>query len=120
MKNKNSSGVDFISPNTLKSAISVIAEPLTYIVNSSILERIFPVTWKTAKVIPIYKGKGSTLDKNMYRPISNLKSASKILEMIVNYQVIKYMEANKLFPHGLHGLRANRSTFSALANMQET
>ena len=59
----------------------------------------------------------------MYRPISNLKSASKILEMIVNYlkyQVMKYMEANKLFPHGQHGFRANRSTFSALANMQET
>ena len=32
----------------------------------------------------------------------------------------KYMEANKLFPHGQHGFRANRSTFSALANMQET
>ena len=119
LKNKNSSGVDFISSNILKSAINVIAEPLTYLVNSSILEGIFPDTWKTAKVIPIYKGKGSTLDKNMYRPISNLKSASKILEMVVNYQVIRYMEANKLFPHGQHGFRANRSTFSALANMQE-
>ena len=119
MKNKNSSGVDFVSPNILKSAISVNAEPLTYIVNSSILEGIFPDTWKTAKVIPIYKGKGSTLDKNMYRPISNLKITSKILEMIVNYQVIKYMEANKLFPHGQHGFRANRSTLSALANIQE-
>ena len=54
MKNKNGSGVDFISPNILKSAISMIAEPLTYIVNSSILEGIFPDTWKTAKVFPIF------------------------------------------------------------------
>ena len=74
MKNKTSSGIDFISPKIVKSASDVIAIPLTYIINNSISEGEFPDSWKIAKVIPIFKKKGLPSDKVNYRPVSNLKS----------------------------------------------
>ena len=55
-----------------------------------------------------------------YRPVSNLKAASKVLEIIVNQQVRRFFEVNDLLPSSQHGFRAKRSTFSAVASMHET
>ena len=114
LKNKNSSGVDFISPKVLKMAVDIIKKPLHHIINKSISEGIFPESWKESKIIPIFKKKGSKLVKKMYRPVSLLRSASKVLELIVNQQVLQYFEANSLLPKSQHGFRARRSTFSAI------
>ena len=55
----------------------------------------------------------------MYRPVSNPKSASKIIELIVNKQILNYFEVNRLFPHSQHGFRAKRSTFTAVSTMHD-
>ena len=68
----------------------------------------------------IWKKKKSRLDKVNYRPVSNLKAASKVLEIIVNQQVLRFFEINNLLPSSQHGFRASRSTFSAVASMHET
>ena len=119
MKNKTSSGIDFVSPRIIKLAMDVITVPLTWVINNSILSGEFPNSWKIAKVIPIFKNKGSRTDKTMYRPVSNLKSVSKVVELLVNKQVLNFFETNKLFPDSQHGFRGKRSTFSAVANMHE-
>ena len=119
MKNKTSSGIDFISPKIVKASSEMIAIPLTYIINNSIHEGLFPDPWKIAKVIPIFKKKGSPLEKENYRPVSNLKSVSKVIELIVNKQVLNFFEANNLLPESQHGFRGRRSTFSAVATMHE-
>ena len=120
LKNKSSSGTDFVSPKVIKMAVDILKIPLWYIVNTSIVEGEFPASWKLAKVTPIFKNKGSRKDKKNYRPVSNLKSASKVLELIVNQQVLRYFETNNLFPRSQFGFRAKRSTFSAIASMHET
>ena len=119
LKPKTSSGLDFISPKIVKLAVDVIATPLTYVINTSLLSGEFPSTWKEAKVIPIFKNKGSRMDKQFYRPVSNLKSVSKVIEVIVNKKVLEYFESNHLFPDSQHGFRSSRSTFSAVASMHE-
>ena len=119
MKNKTSSGIDFISPKIVKSVSDEIANPLTYIINNSISEGEFPDSWKIAKVIPIFKKKGLPSDKVNYRPVSNLKSVSKVIEILVNKQVLNFFEANNLLPESQHGFRGKRSTFSAVATMHE-
>ena len=101
-------------------SVDTLKLPLWYVINSSIVEGQFPDSWKTAKVTPIFKNKGSKQDKMNYRPVSNLKSASKVLEMIVNQQVIRYFEVNNLLPRSQHGFRPRRSTFSAIASMHES
>ena len=55
----------------------------------------------------------------MYRPVSNIKSVSKVVELLLNKQVLNFFETNKLFPDSQHGFRGKRSTFSAVANMHE-
>ena len=103
----------------LKLASDAIAIPLTYIINNSISDVEFPDSWKIAKVIPIFKKKGLPSDKVNYRPVSNLKSVSKVIEIIVNKQILNFFETNNLLPESQHGFRGKRSTFSAVATMHE-
>ena len=56
----------------------------------------------------------------MYRPVTLLRSASKVLEIEVNQQILRFFELNQLLPQSQHGFRAKRSTFSAVAAMHET
>ena len=49
----------------------VIIKPLTYIFNSSLSKRVFPVKMKLGKILPIYK-KGKQNDVTNYKPISVL------------------------------------------------
>ena len=94
VKSKSSSGVDFISTQVLKMAVDVITLPLTWIINNSLESGIFPTCWKISKCIPLFKNKGKRSDKTKYRPVSLLKAVSKVIEKIVNKQVLNYMETN--------------------------
>ena len=49
-----------------------------------------PEQWKVTKIIPTFK-KGSKTEIEIYRPIANLCSASKILEKLILKQ-IHYLE----------------------------
>ena len=120
LKPKKSSGLDFIPPTIIKLAVDVIAAPLTWIINASLLSGEFLSCWKTAKVSPVYKNKGTKLSKIFYRPVSNLSAVSKVIELIVNKRVLKFFETNCLFPHSQHGFRQKRSTFSAVSIMHES
>ena len=119
LKPKKSSGLDFVPPTIIKLAIDVITTPLTWVINLSLSSGEFPSCWKSAKVSPIYKNKGSKYSKEYYRPVSNLKSISKVIEDIVNRRVLNYFEKNALFPQSQHGFRRQRSTFSAVSEMHE-
>ena len=119
LKGKSSSGIDFISPQVIKMSVDIITTPLCHIINSSISEGVFPNSWKVGKIIPIYKNKGSKLDKKNYRPVSLLRSASKVLELIVNQQVLRYFETQNLLSKTQHGFRPSRSCFTAIAQMHD-
>ena len=101
-------------------AVHQLKGPLCIIINASISEGQFPNSWKTGKITPIWKKKGARTDKEKYRPVSLLKSASKVLEIVINQQVLRYFEENHLLPKSQHGFRHMRSTFSAVAAMHET
>ena len=117
LNNTNSTGTDTISTKILKDAIGVLAAPITWIVNTSILTGIFPDMWKMAKVIPILKKGNAKLLKN-YRPVSILNTSSKILEEAIRIQVSKFFETHNLFPQNQHGFRPKRSTTTALIALQ--
>ena len=75
--------------------------------------------WKWAKIIPIYKKKGSKYDKENYRPVSLLKRSSKVLEIIVNQQILSHAENSGILPKSQFGFRPKRSTFNAIASMHD-
>ena len=118
LKRKKSTGLDDLSGDLLKSCADVMITPLTWIVNSSIQQSIFPTKWKIAKVSPLLK-KGDAKNKTNYRPVSLLPVASKVLETVVQKQVSTYFENMDFFPKHQHGFRQVRSTTTALLAMQD-
>ena len=74
---KNSApGNDEMPAPILKQCIETYIDPLTYLVNLSINQGIFPDELKIAKVLPIYKSDDKQLIQN-YRPIAVLPFFSK-------------------------------------------
>ena len=57
LPNKGSSGIDKINNILLKKLVNEIANPLTQIMNSSIVQGVFPELMKCALVVPLYKAK---------------------------------------------------------------
>ena len=70
----------------------IIGHHLTHIFNLSITQGIVPDDWKIARVTPIYKGKGSRDEPGNYRPISVICHIAKIIEKIINVQLLDYLQ----------------------------
>ena len=109
LKNKKSSGNDDISNILLKSIKNEISEPLSVIINQTLLTGIYPDALKIAKVIPIYK-KGNKSSLNNYRPISLLPTISKVFERVIFSQLYNYFNVNGLLSEQQYGFRSNHST----------
>ena len=77
IKVKKIFGNDNISGYFLKIAFPLISRILTLIFNTSIETSTFPITWKIARVTPIYK-EGEKSEKSNYRPISVLPVLSRL------------------------------------------
>ena len=92
LKSKDSCGIDGISSKVLKSLPNNFIEALTYVFNQSMSQGYFPSHFKSAKIVPIYKKKGSRKSEENYRPISLLCSMSKVLERLVHKRVSKFLE----------------------------
>ena len=80
----------------LKISCSVITPSLTSIFNQSLNKGTITEPWKTARISPIYKGKGPTDDLGNYRPISVLSQVSKIIEKCVHDQLMSYLRCNTI------------------------
>ena len=72
LKNSKSSGVDNLDTFILKLTRKHIVPSVCHILNLSIQSKKFPTKWKIAKVVPLYKGKGSKFDTKNYRPVAIL------------------------------------------------
>ena len=80
LKNSKASGIDELDTYILKLVKKEIIPAVCHILNLSIQLNKFPTKWKIAKVVPLYKGKGSKFDPKNYRPGAILPIMSKVLE----------------------------------------
>lgn len=79
------------------------------------MEKVFPVNWRKALVIPILKSGKEATNRNNYRPISLTNCLCKLLERMVNKRLVWYIEKNCLLNINQSGFRRNRSTIDNLA-----
>ena len=113
LKNTGAVGRDKISTKVLKKYCHVIAPPLTHLVNLCLQKQKFPEVWKIGLIRPLPKG-GDLTEAKSWRPIVLNCILSKILEGVINEQLMEHLESNNLFSSTQHAYRRDRSVSSAL------
>lgn len=112
IKNTKSEGYDRISIEIIKKNTDHIKTNIRKIINKTIETGTIPNNMKITKITPVYK-EGDPNDCSNYRPICLLPIINKILEKIVNEQLLTYLEENNLYSHQF-GFRKNSNTDTAL------
>ena len=121
LKNSKSCGLDQIDTYIVKLTRPYIVPALTHIINLSISTLTFPKAYKVAKVVPLYKGKESDVTApKSYRPVALLPVTSKILERVVQKQIVDYMDKNQFWHPQHHAYRSHHSTTTAMISMYDT
>ena len=91
LQTSKASGPNSIPTNLIKSSAPIIAPILTYIINKSLNQGIFPKLLKFANVCPIFK-KGDADKCENYRPISLLSNLGKIFEKVMYTRIWNFLE----------------------------
>lgn len=112
MKNKASS-VDGLNTKILKLCFETIGHRFLQVINTSLETGTFPKNWKTSTIIPLEK-KNNTVKCEEHRPINMMPLYEKLLEMVINKQIIEYVEYNKLLSTYQAGFRKQKCCESAL------
>lgn len=119
LKQSKSSGIDDVPNFVIKGCAMEICEPLSYIMNNSLNEGIFPDQLKKAQIKPLYKkGDHNVLDN--YRPINLLPSFSKIFETIMVTRLTDYFVKYNLFNECQHGFLKGKTTETAVFKFVQT
>ena len=61
-------------------------------INKSLKSGVFEQDWTNDRVVPIYKDDGDINDENNYRPIFVIEHNAKMIESLVNYQIIDFFK----------------------------
>jgi len=106
-----SPGPDGLPNWFLRDFASIVCEPLAAIYNASIREGYFPLTWKSAEVVPVPKTHPPTSIQDHLRPISLLPVLSKVFQSIVGQWFLSVLEPS--LDNCQFGCRKRRSTVHA-------
>lgn len=118
LKNTVSCGYDGIPNKILRACANEFIKPLTWIINNSISNGIFPHALKLAVVTPVYK-KSDPSDLKNFRPISVLPSFSKVFEKVICNRITEFLTTLHLFSENQHGYLKGRSTQTAVYQFTE-
>ena len=117
---KLSPRIDILTGALLKSSVNILAPVLTRIVNSALASSTVPAAMKNAVITPLLKKAGLDADNlASYRPISQLRFVSKLLEKHVATQIRQHMEFNDLFDTFQSAYRSAHSCETAMVHIQD-
>ena len=91
IKRTKSTGIDNMPPGLLKDTACSIAAPFAHLINLSFETGTFPIDMTIAKLISVHKP-GSLLSFDNYRPISVLPVLSKVVEKLVQCQLMEFLD----------------------------
>ena len=106
-------------PNKLiKLASHELSKPFSYIYNQSLLQGIVPNVLKVSRITPIFKS-GDATDPANYTPIAVLSPFGKVLEKIVNDQLISFIDKYNILFKYQFGFRKDHSTELAVLEITD-
>ena len=111
---KKASGPDGIPPIVLLNCAPELAPILSRLYRLSYSSGCYPSAWKHAHVCPVPK-KGAKSNPSNYRPIAITSILSKVMETIINKQVLNFLEFHSLINDHQYGFRHGRSTGDLLS-----
>ena len=118
LSSSKATGADESSVKVLKLVSPVFGQPLTRLIDLSIMSGCFPTKWKLARVTPLFKD-GAQDFRDNYRPISVLSILSKVCEKHVAASFMDYLVKAGLLYELQSAFRAGHSTESALISLTD-
>ena len=88
-------GLDGIPSWFVRDSASLIACPLTHVINLSVIQGVVPDDLKLARIVPLYKRSDKTNVSN-YGPVSILSIITKVFERVIYDQFDAYLTGKKV------------------------
>ena len=109
-------GHDQISIRMLKICGKTICKPLECIFRECLNTDLFPLEWKKANLVPLYK-KGDKQCLINYRPVSLLPICGKIFEKLIFNEMFKFFNENNLISPKQSGFKPGDSCINQLISI---
>ncbi|XP_065197636.1 uncharacterized protein LOC135829158 [Sycon ciliatum] len=106
-------GSDGIPGCLLRACADLLAPSLSVLFSSSLRHGEVPLAFKHAVISPLFKAGDPSVAAN-YRPVSLLPIVSKLLEKIVQKQLVAHLERSCAIPPSQFAFRREHSTEDAL------
>jgi Notch-like protein len=116
LKWKNSCGYDDVPSKIVKLSMPLISSPLIHICNRKLFTGTLPTCLKFSQILPILK-KGNRAEISAYRPLSLLRSFSKIFQKVIFNRLLQHTKGNNIITSDQNGFKKNSSTEVAIFNV---
>ena len=113
-----STSIDELPVKLFKKFGSILAVPITFMIDNSIQKGIFPSLLKIARISPIHKEDSFTEPCN-FRPISSLSYLSKVYEKFFSLRLLDFCKKYSIISPHQYGFQQGLSTTDALLNLTE-
>lgn len=97
----------------IKNIAHIIAGPLEYIYNLSLMRAEVPLRWRISYVTPIPK-KDPLSSPSNYRPISITSVFARLFEKVLKDRITKHLNEFSIIPSCQHGFQKGKSTITAM------
>ena len=101
-------GPDEIPARLLKEAADQLAPMLTTIFQASYNQGTVPTAWLQADVVPVFK-QGEPAAPSNYRPMSLTAICCKLMEHIMQSNIMRHLDSHSILNDAQHGFRKKRS-----------
>jgi hypothetical protein len=105
-----SRGLSKLPPQLLKFLGAQGISSLATFINASAIDCEPPSSWRTAKIVPLYKGKGDTKDPENYRSIAIPPPLAKVFMATMNARLTTTADTLNLHAPTQAGFRAHHTT----------
>ena len=110
LKNNKACGIDKILNEHIKYSYMSLKHVYFKLFNLILDKGIFPKSWSSGIIHPVYKNKGDPTIPSNYRPITLLSCLGKLFTSILNTRLHKYVESNNIIHDYQSGFRKGFST----------